>query len=240
MKHIFITYDQNIQINKGKEFGLLSIESPGAQWSLLVNGSWRYLGSELSALLETAWQNGEAALNAAHFLKVCFIILYYKENTRKLNFQVDLKQMTSTSPIYAPIKRVSIPAVTTSMKLQERRVTVKLALSNLKIQTNSGQVMYVEKPYMQVKKFLSNDWRTIENMDLEIERIHFDTKMFEHLEALQKFLKGSKLTSSDENRMTINRIKTSSVNLSINYSQLYTTGDFFTQFTKQYEKIRSV
>ena len=74
MKHIFITYDQNIQINKGKEFGLLSIESPGAQWSLLVNGSWRYLGSELSALLETAWQNGEAALNAAHFLKVCFTI----------------------------------------------------------------------------------------------------------------------------------------------------------------------
>ena len=126
------------------------------------------------------------------------------------------------------------------MKLQERRVTVKLALSNLKIQTNSGQVMYVEKPYMQVKKFLSNDWRTIENMDLEIERIHFDTKMFEHLEALQKFLKGSKLTSSDDNRMTINRIKTSSVNLSINYSQLYTTGEFFTQFTKQYEKIRSV
>ena len=66
--------DQNIQINKGKEFGLLSIDSPGAQWSLLVNGSWRYLGSELSALIETAWQNGEAALNAAHFLKVCFTI----------------------------------------------------------------------------------------------------------------------------------------------------------------------
>ena len=148
--------------------------------------------------------------------------------------------MTSTSPIYAPIKRVSIPAVTTSLKLQDHRVTAKLALSNLKINTNSGQLMYLEKPYVQVKKFLSNDWRTMENMDLEIERIHFDTKMFVHFEALQKFLKGSKLPSSDENRMTINRMKTSSVNLSINYSQLFTTGEFFTQFTKQYEKIRSV
>jgi hypothetical protein len=148
--------------------------------------------------------------------------------------------MTSTSPIYAPIKRVSIPAVTTSMKLQDQRLTAKLALSSLKIHTTSGQVMYLEKPYMQVKKFLSNDWRTIENMDLEIDRIHFDTKVFGHFEALQKFLKGSKLTSKDENRMTINRMKTSSVNLSIHYSQLSTTGEFFTQFTKQYEKIRSV
>ena len=71
--------DQYIQINKGKEFGLLSIDSPGAQWSLLVNGSWRYLGSELSALLETAWQNAEAALNAANFLKVHFQFYFIKK-----------------------------------------------------------------------------------------------------------------------------------------------------------------
>ena len=55
---------------------MLNIESPGVQWSLLVNGSWRYLGSELSALLEAALQNGESTLTAVNYLKVCFTLCF--------------------------------------------------------------------------------------------------------------------------------------------------------------------
>ena len=152
--------------------------------------------------------------------------------------QVDLKLMTSTSPIYAPIKRVSIPAVTTSIKLQEHTTTAKLALSKLNIQTNCGKVISLEKPYVQVKKFQSTNWRTLENVDIEIESIHVDTKMFEHFEPLRKFLKHPKLTVDAENKMTINSLRTSSVNVNIHFSDIFSKGEFFGEFTKQYEKLR--
>ena len=154
------------------------------------------------------------------------------------NPQVDLKQMTSTSPIYAPIKRVSIPAVATSMKLQEKRITAKLALANLTMNTNSGQVISLDKPYIQVKKFISNDWTTLESVDVEMERIYLDTKMFEHMETLQKMFVSPTLTAGGGKKMTIKELKTSSVNLSIHYSQISAAGEFFRGFTKQYEKLR--
>ena len=51
--------------------------SPGAQWSLLVNGSWRYLGSELSTLLETAHHRRDSALDVASYFKVFGVLSYF-------------------------------------------------------------------------------------------------------------------------------------------------------------------
>ena len=148
--------------------------------------------------------------------------------------------MTSTSPIYAPIKRVSIPALTTSIKLQEHTVTAKLALSKLNIETNGVKVISLEKPYVQVKKFQSNDWRTLEHVDIEMESINFDTKLFENFAPLREFLKNTRLKTDAKSKMTINSLKTSSVNFNIHFSDLLTKGKFFRDFTKQYEKLRLV
>ena len=79
-------------VDRGKEVGRLGLEPPGVQWFLLINGSWRFLGLELSALLEVGLDRGDTALVLPSYLKV------------------DLKQMTTTSPLFAPLRRVQVPA----------------------------------------------------------------------------------------------------------------------------------
>merc|ERR1719445_724061 len=111
--------------------------------------------------------------------------------------------MTSTAPLYAPIKRVSIPAVALALKLQDQKLSTKLALANINLHTTSGQVITVEKPYIQVKTFLTNNWRTIENVDLEIERVSIDTKIFDHFETILSILHQPKQQFARKHLLTI-------------------------------------
>ena len=148
--------------------------------------------------------------------------------------------MTSTAPLFAPIKRVCIPAVTTTVKIQDRRLSAKLALSNISLHTNSGQVIAVEKPYIQVKTSLSSKWRTLDNVDMEIERVSVDTQIFQHFEAIKEVLHCPRHPSARKHQITIRNLKTSSFYLSVNYSQMFSTGEFFRELTKQYERLRYI
>ena len=146
--------------------------------------------------------------------------------------------MTSTSPIFAPLKRISVPAVVTSMKLKNNKLTSRLALSSLSLSSNNRELVALKKVHIKGKTFLNTSWRELESVDLEIEKINVDTKIFEYSKLLKRLLEYAKLSYTEKSPLTIESIRTSFVNLSVKYSEMVTGSQMFRELTKQYENIR--
>ena len=136
--------------DQGKHVGSMGMEPAGAQWFILVHGTWRYLGAELSTLIEAGLEKGDPTLQLQGLLKV------------------DLKLMTTTSPLYAPLKRVHLPAVTASVKQQGDILTAKLALTRLHLETLSGRAVSILRPYLQLRCLDNHSWREIEEVELSV------------------------------------------------------------------------
>ena len=155
-------------ISSGRQVGAVLLESPGVQWFLLVHGSWRCLGAEVAALIETARHRGENSLLLPGFIKL------------------DLKQMTSTSPFFAPLKRVQLPAVTSLVKLRYSATTVKLAVARLRLETSSGLALSLIKPFLQLKKLHDQEWNCLDTVDLSVARVNLDFENLQNLGSLVK------------------------------------------------------
>ena len=165
-------------ISSGRQVGAVLLEPPGVQWFLLVHGSWRCLGAEVAALIETALHRGEYSLFLPGFIKL------------------DLKQMTSTSPFFAPLKRVQLPAVTCLVKMKDLATTVKLAVARLRLETSSGLALSLIRPFLQLKRLPDKEWNSMDTVDFSVARVNLDFENLPNLGSLVKLARRNIPTGS--------------------------------------------
>ena len=157
-------------MDQGRQVGSVLLEPPGVQWHLLVHGTWRFLGEEISSLIETALTRGDTSLLLPGILKV------------------DLKQMTSTSPLYAPLKRVRLPAITSMVKVSRDVLTAKLALTRLRLETQSGHAVSVIKPFLHLKRFRSQDINQLDYVDLSSAGVNLNIENIQSLGGIKNLI----------------------------------------------------
>ena len=182
-------------LDKGKHVGSMGIESAGAQWFILVHGTWRYLGTELSTLIEAGLEKGDPVLHLPGLLKV------------------DLKLMTTTSPLYAPLKRVHLPAVTASMKQQGDVLTAKLALTRLHLETLSGRAVSILRPYLQIKYLDNHSWREMEELELSVGGVNIRVENLQDCVLLKRMASAAVGRKWRKERLSFKKMKVGSMDV---------------------------
>merc|ERR1711892_400659 len=133
-------------IDGGKEVGQICAKPSKKFWSILVNGSWRFLGTELSVLLDVALHCKEQYLIIENIINA------------------DLKTMSVTFPIYAQLKRVSVPSISAILVTNPEEISLKMAALEMNFNILSKEVMTIKSPYLQMTKDPQkawNDWNTV-------------------------------------------------------------------------------
>ena len=184
-------------LDSGKHVGSMGLEPAAPQWFILVHGTWRYLGAELSILIEAGLEKGDAILQLPGFLKV------------------DLKMMTTTSPLYAPLKRVHLPAVTASMKQHADVLTAKLALTRLNLETLSGRAVSIMKPYLQLRWLENHSWREVEEVDLSAGGVNVRVENLQDCVLMKKMAKAAVGRASRKEKFTFKKMKVGSMDVHV-------------------------
>ena len=157
-------------LDGGRQVGAVRLEPVGAHWFLLVHGSWRFLGTELSSLIEAAVGRGDTSLVLPGYLKV------------------DLKMMTATSPLYAPLKRVQLPALTSSIKKRGAVNSCKLASTRLRLETASGPAVSLLRPYLCVRTSSEDPRNTLDQVELSIGGINLRVENLQQVSAISRLV----------------------------------------------------
>ena len=183
--------------DEDKHVGSIGLEPAGAQWFILVHGTWRYLGTELSTLIEAGVEKGDPCLVLPNFLKV------------------DLKLMTTTSPLYAPLKRVLLPAVTASMKQQGDVLVAKLAITRLHLETLSGRAVSVIRPYLQMRCQDNRSWKDLDEVDLSMGGVNVWMENLQDCSLLEKTARAAVGRNWTQTPLRLKKMKAGSVDVHI-------------------------
>ena len=140
---------------EGRESLSVNCLQQSTQWFLFVNDVWRYLGKELSSVLEIAFTKG------------------LKNYSYKGYFKVDFKQMTSSSPIFASLKRVVIPACSVMLeKTSDKRGS--FSLSSIEIQLRSGGKIVGACKNLHLDLQNISTMKKLRKVDLSLESLYYE------------------------------------------------------------------
>ena len=95
--------------------------------------------------------------------------------------------MTASCPIYAPLKRVSIPGLCTSFEINPVSKAVNVATRQLEFRSKEHRVSKLNNLVLQFQKLNENHWNTIDNLNVELSSMETQMPLLSK-NCMEKFL----------------------------------------------------
>ena len=87
--------------------------------------------------------------------------------------------MTSSSPIFAPIKRVPVPGFSVQLSKHSQSTSLEMGTTKLQMAREGEKLLSVTQPYIKVEKYNNEGWLSADSVSLNMKSldIHWENSL---------------------------------------------------------------